>query len=243
MSFRDLTGMLRRYSGTSGELVNGFYVPVLREAVQYDRQTGYFDSASLVQISAGLAAFIQRVRNLPTPPDRKSRMRLVTGATWEPDDIAAYQRGQSALQWRAPPDPASIVVEPIRETGVQSFLEAVDADVVPRAATTTKSSSTPDSIVDDRPPTPKRRSKRGFTHAEYLAVVQWIEVASEPQTATELAELSEVDRPTVVRVVKYLEKCGVVIRQRSKGGRGNEVKWVPQFDESKPTDDGQEMKP
>src|SRR6266571_9338370 len=95
MGFRDLPTLRRRYAGQAGQLVNEFYVPVLGQATRYDRQAGYFDSATLVQLASGLAAFIRRVRDLPraTHPS----MRLITGATWSPDDIAAYQRGVEAL--------------------------------------------------------------------------------------------------------------------------------------------------
>ena len=55
----------RRYAGQSGQLVNDFYVPVLGQATRYDRQSGYFDSASLVQVAAGLAEFIANVRRAP----------------------------------------------------------------------------------------------------------------------------------------------------------------------------------
>lgn len=95
MSFLDLSELRRHYFGQAGALVTDFYIPVLREAVRYDRQAGYFDSGSLVQLAAGLAAFIHHTRNLSmtvNPP-----MRLVTGATWTPDDVAAYQRGSDAL--------------------------------------------------------------------------------------------------------------------------------------------------
>jgi superfamily II DNA or RNA helicase len=95
MGFRDLTALQRRYAGQAGQLVNEFYIPVLSQATRYDRQAGYFDSATLVQLASGLAAFIRRVRDLPhtdRPP-----MRLITGATWSPEDIAAYQRGVEAL--------------------------------------------------------------------------------------------------------------------------------------------------
>ena len=95
MGFRELSKLRRHYSGQAGTLVNDFYVPVLREAIHYDRQAGFFDSASLVQLAAGLAAFIQHVRHLPSfdkPP-----MRLITGATWTSEDVAAYQRGRAAL--------------------------------------------------------------------------------------------------------------------------------------------------
>lgn len=95
MGFRELTTLRRRYAGQAGQLVNNFYIPVLGQATRYDRQAGYFDSATLVQLAAGLAAFIHRVRDLP--PAARPAMRLITGATWSPEDIAAYQRGMEAL--------------------------------------------------------------------------------------------------------------------------------------------------
>ncbi len=96
MSFRDLQHLRRRYSGQAGQLVNEFYVPVLGQASRYDRQAGYFDSAALVQVASGLAAFIQNVRHQPSagrPP-----MRLITGTTWSPEDIDAYRRGVDSLR-------------------------------------------------------------------------------------------------------------------------------------------------
>lgn len=95
MGFRDLAGLRRHYAGQASQLVNEFYVPVLSQAVRYDRQAGYFDSASLVQLAAGLAAFIRRAREAPWS---QPRMRVITGATWSPEDRAAYQRGVAALQ-------------------------------------------------------------------------------------------------------------------------------------------------
>jgi superfamily II DNA/RNA helicase len=95
MGFRDLTGLRRHYAGQASQLVNEFYLPVLSQAVRYDRQAGYFDSASLVQLAAGLAAFIRCARDFPWT---QTRMRVITGATWSPEDRAAYQRGLEALQ-------------------------------------------------------------------------------------------------------------------------------------------------
>jgi hypothetical protein len=79
MGFRDLPALRRRYVGQAGQLVNEFYVPVLGQATRYDRQAGYFDSATLVQLASGLAAFIRRVRELS--PAERPAMRLITGAT------------------------------------------------------------------------------------------------------------------------------------------------------------------
>src|SRR5579859_7257500 len=98
MTFRDLTGLQRHYAGQAGQLVNSFYVPVLREAVRYDRQAGYFDSGALVQLAAGLAGFIQHVREPASSDAIGPRMRLITGATWSPEDIQAYRRGEQALE-------------------------------------------------------------------------------------------------------------------------------------------------
>jgi len=79
MGFRDLPDLRRRYFGQAGELVNTFYIPVLSQAVNYDRQAGYFDSASLVIAAAGIAAFIRNVSRLTAP--RQPPMRLISGAT------------------------------------------------------------------------------------------------------------------------------------------------------------------
>ena len=95
MGFRALAGLRRHYAGQAGQLVNDFYLPVLSQAVRYDRQAGYFDSASLVQLAAGLAAFIRRAQDAPSP---QPPIRVITGATWSPEDRTAYQRGLEALQ-------------------------------------------------------------------------------------------------------------------------------------------------
>ena len=95
MGFRGLSALRRHYKGQAGQLIDEFYVPVLHEAVRYDRQAGYFDSISLVQLAAGLASFIQRVQReaqTDIPP-----MRLITGATWSPEDMDAYNRGLDAF--------------------------------------------------------------------------------------------------------------------------------------------------
>jgi ERCC4-related helicase len=95
MGFRDLTGLKRHYAGQAGQLVNEFYVPVLGAATRYDRQSGYFDSAVLVQVAAGLSAFIANVQT-HRPFDRPP-MRLITGTTWSMEDIEAYHRGVDLL--------------------------------------------------------------------------------------------------------------------------------------------------
>jgi hypothetical protein len=96
MGFRDLTSLKRHYAGQAGQLVNEFYIPVLEAATRYDRQSGYFDSSVLVQVAAGLSAFIANVRQ-HISFDRPA-MRLITGTTWNMEDIEAYRRGIDLLQ-------------------------------------------------------------------------------------------------------------------------------------------------
>src|SRR6516162_9396305 len=96
MGFRDLTSLKRHYAGQAGQLVNEFYVPVLGSATRYDRQSGYFDSSVLVQVAAGLSAFIANAQK-HAPFDRLP-MRLVTGTTWSMEDIEAYRRGVDLLR-------------------------------------------------------------------------------------------------------------------------------------------------
>jgi hypothetical protein len=95
MGFRDLPDLRRRYFGQAGELANTFYIPALSQAVSYDRQSGYFDTSSLVIAAAGIAAFIRNVSQITTP--RQPPMRLITGATWSPADVDAFRLGETSL--------------------------------------------------------------------------------------------------------------------------------------------------
>jgi ERCC4-related helicase len=96
MGFRDLTQLKRHYAGQAGQLVNDFYVPALSQATRYDRQAGYFDSSVLVQVAAGLSAFIANVQQ--HAPFERPPMRLITGTTWSSEDIEAYRRGVELLR-------------------------------------------------------------------------------------------------------------------------------------------------
>jgi superfamily II DNA or RNA helicase len=98
LDFSELTQLKRRYAGQAGQLVNEFYIPVLSRSIRYDRQAGYFDSSSLVQVAAGLATFIA---NLQTSVScRPFPVRLIAGATWTEADTEAYAKGRMALETR-----------------------------------------------------------------------------------------------------------------------------------------------
>ena len=69
-----------------------------------------------------------------------------------------------------------------------------------------------------RPKTPVRKPKKAFSRAEERSVVEWIEVASEPQTTEELSILSDVPLTATHAVLRHLKEQGV-IRQRKIDGR------------------------
>jgi len=59
MSFRDLQ-LKHSYSSEKDNLVDDFYVPVLKEAQIYQRVTGYFSSSSLFIAARGFSEFIRK---------------------------------------------------------------------------------------------------------------------------------------------------------------------------------------
>ena len=76
MSFQDLN-LKPSYSSSRNNLIDEFYVPVLKESVKYDRTTGFFTSRSLASIADGLKDFIRN----------NGKMRLLCGAQLDYEDI------------------------------------------------------------------------------------------------------------------------------------------------------------
>lgn len=67
MSFKELH-LKKGYRSTKDDILNEFYIPVLSEAVSYDRIAGYFSSASLSVAARGIAGLIRN----------NGQMRLIT---------------------------------------------------------------------------------------------------------------------------------------------------------------------
>lgn len=87
MGLKDLP-LAFEYRSDSTNVVENFYIPCLRESVQYWRAVGFFTSRGLCLAAKGLAAFIAG----------RGRMRLVASPWLEPDDIEAFQRGYVARE-------------------------------------------------------------------------------------------------------------------------------------------------
>lgn len=89
MSFSDLD-IASAYETLVADPIEGFYVPVLREAVGYDRIAGFFTSSSLALAARGIAGLI---RNGGT-------MRLVVSPKLNPEDVRVIQEsGENPLHY------------------------------------------------------------------------------------------------------------------------------------------------
>jgi hypothetical protein len=72
------------FEGRGERIARGFYIPVLKESIAYDRATGYFSVDSLVHAASGVAGLIEN----------GGRMRLILGAHDVPKELwEAYQMG------------------------------------------------------------------------------------------------------------------------------------------------------
>lgn len=72
-----------KYTPDNGDLVRGFYVPLLECAASYDRLTGYFNAAALALAARGLEGLVLN----------DGRMRMVVGCTLGPEEVGAIERG------------------------------------------------------------------------------------------------------------------------------------------------------
>ncbi len=90
------------YDRDDGDLVGRFYVPALRDAIRYDRTTGYFSAEALTLAARGIEGLLAN----------GGTMRLIVGCTLESREIEAIRRGEdpkekAALRLAANPlDPA-----------------------------------------------------------------------------------------------------------------------------------------
>ncbi len=71
------------YSNNQDNPILDFYIPALERACQYDRKSGFFSSAILSRVAAGLGALLRN----------QGKMRLIMGCYFSPQDLAAIQKG------------------------------------------------------------------------------------------------------------------------------------------------------
>jgi hypothetical protein len=71
------------YSSNENNPIADFYIPSLECARQYDRKSGFFNSAILSKVAQGLGAMLHN----------QGRMRLIMGCQFSPQDLQAIQQG------------------------------------------------------------------------------------------------------------------------------------------------------
>ncbi|MEG4863544.1 MULTISPECIES: helicase-related protein [unclassified Microcoleus] len=71
------------YSSNENNPIADFYIPALECALQYDRKSGFFNSAILSKVAQGLGAMLHNC----------GRMRLIMGCQFSPQDLQAIQQG------------------------------------------------------------------------------------------------------------------------------------------------------
>jgi ERCC4-related helicase len=71
------------YSSNENNPIADFYIPALECALQYDRKSGFFNSAILSKVAQGLGAMLHN----------QGRMRLIMGCQFSPQDLQAIQQG------------------------------------------------------------------------------------------------------------------------------------------------------
>ncbi len=85
MSLQDLK-ICPEYRTPLNDIVHEFYLPLLGEAVLYQRSVGFFSSSALVEISKGIATLAQR----------GGKIQIVASPILSPDDIEAIKAGYDA---------------------------------------------------------------------------------------------------------------------------------------------------
>ena len=92
MSLKDISIKIK-YDSDEDDLLNDFYIPVLSEANEYYRLSGFFNSTSLAVSACGLENFIKN----------KGKMKLITSVIFSEDDLNRINEAEE--------DPSKIIEE------------------------------------------------------------------------------------------------------------------------------------
>jgi len=89
MGFKDLVNLKNGYdSGIDDDILNEFYVPVLKEAISYKRIAGFFSSSSLSIASRGIAGLISN----------GGTMQMIVSPRLSPEDISMMEKATNDPQ-------------------------------------------------------------------------------------------------------------------------------------------------
>ena len=82
MSFKDLS-LRKMYKTYKNDVVKEFYIPVLRQAVLYQRAAGFFSSAALIDLTKGISGMIKN----------HGRIQFIVSPYLSAEDIDAINKG------------------------------------------------------------------------------------------------------------------------------------------------------
>ena len=78
--------ILRGYKTNKNDIVQEFYLPVLKESVLYKRAVGFFSSTALIELSKGIAGLVKN----------GGKIRFIVSPLLSEEDIEAIQKGYEA---------------------------------------------------------------------------------------------------------------------------------------------------
>lgn len=78
--------ILRGYKTNKNDIVQEFYIPVLKESVLYKRAVGFFSSTALIELSKGIAGLVKN----------GGKIRFIVSPLLSEEDIEAIQKGYEA---------------------------------------------------------------------------------------------------------------------------------------------------
>ena len=75
--------LLRGYKTNKNDVVQEFYLPVLKQSVLYKRAVGFFSSTALIELSKGIARLVKN----------GGKIRFIVSPLLSEEDIEAIQKG------------------------------------------------------------------------------------------------------------------------------------------------------
>ena len=82
MSFRELS-LQKYYKTYKNNIVKEFYIPVLKNAVLYQRSVGFFSSTALIELTKGISGL---VRN-------NGKIQFIVSPYLNAEDVEAMEKG------------------------------------------------------------------------------------------------------------------------------------------------------
>lgn len=87
MSLKDKY-LKNEYRSLLDNVVQDFYIPLLKEAVSYKRAVGFFSSSSLVELTKGIASMAER----------GGKIKIVASPYLSDEDVEAIKKGYAARE-------------------------------------------------------------------------------------------------------------------------------------------------